>query len=133
MILPGLKSSRIAEVFDLPGNPLRIPPFPQIFYPPFPPCFRFYGFDFCFLMRAQQKGRPRKSRTPWSDSSSRYEGGFFSSRLRCSSSSFFFSSGVFGRGGALRASGSPRGGGGSALRLSGGGSALRLSGGGGGG
>src|SRR5258708_2338091 len=73
------------------------------------------------FFKNDKKGRPKKTRTPWSDSSSRYEGGFFSSRLRCSSSSFFFSSGVFGRGGALRASGSPRGGGGSALRLSGGG------------
>src|SRR5258708_28166030 len=69
----------------------------------------------------RRKGVRKNPGRPWSDSSSRYEGGFFSSRLRCSSSSFFFSSGVFGRGGALRASGSPRGGGGSALRLSGGG------------
>jgi len=34
-------SSSVAGVFDCPDNPFRIPPFPQIFYPPFPPCFRF--------------------------------------------------------------------------------------------
>ena len=40
-----------------PGNPLRIPPFPSDFRPPFPPCFRFFGFDL-------SAGRPTKSLRP---------------------------------------------------------------------
>src|SRR5258708_9672199 len=42
----GLTSSRLAGFFDFGWKPpLRIPPFPQIFYPPIPPCFRFCLYE----------------------------------------------------------------------------------------
>src|SRR5258708_38797990 len=64
-------------------NPLRIPPFPQIFYPPFPPCFRFMVLFFDRARCTPPEGQSSLPAGPMSENAARLNIGnarFFAAR-----------------------------------------------------